>query len=95
MYGTKIDKSRLEKLVNAGAFLVDMRSPVAFRNGSIPGAVNLPLRNFLNTITNMDKSRGLILFSDELADDNITSGVRYAMQLGFTQIYISEFNTLK
>ena len=38
----RINKERATQLIEKGATLVDMRSPVSFRDGHIKGAVNLP-----------------------------------------------------
>ena len=55
MFATSVGKKRVDKLVGNGAMLIDMRSPVAFRNGSVDRSVNLPLRNFLNELTGMNR----------------------------------------
>lgn len=94
MYAKFASRKRVEQLTERGAVLVDMRSPVEFRNGTVDGAVNLPLRNFLNTITGLDKKTKLIVFSEKQDDADITAGINYAMQLGFTTVYVSEYKTL-
>jgi rhodanese-related sulfurtransferase len=95
MFAKFADKTKVEKLLEKDATLVDMRSPVAFRNGSIEGSVNLPLKNFLNRLPGLDKNKGLILFSDAKNHPDVTSAINYAAQLGFSNIFVSEYNTLK
>lgn len=90
----RISKNRAEELVKRGALLVDMRSPVSFRDGHIPGAVNLPLRNFVNKIMPMDKSSKIIIYSDSVADDVLRQGTNYAQNLGFTNIFIADYKSL-
>lgn len=93
MYAKFIHRQEADRLIKKGALLVDMRSPVAFRDGTIDGAVNLPLRNFLNKITGLDKKTKLVLFSDKSDDEDITAGVTYGVQLGF-DVFVSDFTAL-
>jgi len=95
MYAKFIDKKRVEQLLEKGALLVDMRSPVAFRNGSISGSVNLPLKNFLNKLSGLDKKTKLILFSDTAEDADVKTGINYAAQLGFNNLFFSEYMKLR
>lgn len=95
MYAKNINKETVLELTGRGAMLVDMRSPVEFRNGSISGAINLPLKNFLNTITGLKKSTKLIIFGNSEDDSEIKAGINYAAQLGFNNIFVSNFNSLK
>lgn len=94
MYAKFVDKDYMLKLVNGGAMLVDMRSPVEYRNGTIEGAVNLPLKNFLNTITGMPKNSKIIVFSTSTSDSDLVAGINYAMQLGFDKLFMSEYDML-
>lgn len=90
----KIGKSKAEALVKAGAFLVDMRSPVAFRDGHVTGAVNLPLRNFVNRIMGMDKSKKIIIYGDSVDDADLKHGNTYAETLGFANVFVSDYKSL-
>ena len=90
----RIGKSKVESLVEGGAFLVDMRSPVAFRDGHLPGAVNLPLRNFLNSIMGMDKKRKIVIYSEAITDSDLRQGNSYAENLGFTNIFVADYQSL-
>ena len=85
----------INKLMEKGALLVDMRSPVSFRNGSVEGAVNLPLKNFLNKLSGLNKNTKLILFSDTMEDSDVKTGINYAAQLGFNEIFISEYSKIR
>lgn len=90
----RISKNKALELVQKGALLVDMRSPVAFRDGHVTGAVNLPLRNFVNRIMPMDKKTKIIIYSDTVADDVLRHGNTYAENLGFTEIFVSDYTSL-
>lgn len=90
----RIGKTRVESLVASGALLVDMRSPVAFRDGHFAGAVNLPLRNFLNSIMGMDKKKKIIIYSDNITDSDLKQGNSYAETLGFTNVFVADYPSL-
>ena len=95
MYDNYINGKRVLALVNKGATLVDMRTPVEFRDGSIVGSVNLPLRNFLNHLVGVtDKASTIIMFSTDKDDADVTSAVNYATQLGFSSIYTSTYSVI-
>lgn len=93
MYAKSVNKKRVEQLVERGAILVDMRSPVAYRNGSITGSVNLPLKNFLNQLSGMNRKTNIIVFGDTEEDSDVVMGINYAAQLGFN-VFVSDYNTL-
>jgi hypothetical protein len=89
-----ISKSKALDLVQRGALLVDMRSPVAFRDGHVDGAINLPLRNFTNKIMGMDKKTKIIIYGDEVTDAVLRQGDMYAETLGFVDVFIADYKTL-
>lgn len=79
------NREKVAQLLAKGALLVDMRSPILFRDSHIEGSVNLPLRNLINTLTlERNKKRNVILFGLSTDDPELTSGVSYAGNLGFT-----------
>ena len=90
-----INKTKLEQLLQKGALLVDIRSPVDFRNAHINGSVNLPLRNFINKIMSMPKNSAIVIYSNASNDSDLTQGINYAENLGFTNLFIGEFKHLK
>ena len=90
----RIGKSKAQELVKKGALLVDMRSPVAFRDGHVEGSVNLPLRNFTNHIMPLRKATKIIIYSDAVSDDVLRHGMLYATNLGFTEVYVADYKTL-
>lgn len=91
----RISKKRVISMVDKGAILVDMRSPVEFRDGSVPKAINLPLRNFVNKIMGMERSQKIIIFSNSMKDSDLRSACNYAEQLGFENIYVTEYSQLE
>ena len=90
----RIGKNKALAMVQRGAMLVDMRSPVAFRDGHVAGAVNLPLRNFVNRIMPLDKKTKIIIYSDAVTDADIKHGLNYATNLGFENVFVADFKTL-
>lgn len=92
----RIGKEKLKKLLDKGAILVDMRSPVSFRDGHIAGSVNLPLKNFTNLLMKTpDRKKSIIMYGETLTDTDLTQGVNYAEQLGFTEIFVADYESLK
>lgn len=91
----RISYYRANELITKGALLVDMRSPVAFRDGHIPGAVNLPLLNFVNKIMGLDKSKKIIIYGDAVTDDVLRQGNNYAETLGFSSVFVTDYKSLK
>lgn len=91
----RISKNRALELVKSGALLVDMRSPVSFRDGHVAGAVNLPLRNFVNQIMLMkNKNTKIIIYSDSVDDDVLRQGTAYAGNLGFSDIFVTDYRSM-
>lgn len=92
----KIDKKTFLKLVEKKNVLVaDMRNPVNYRDGHITNSLNLPLKNFTNKIMGLGRNYHIIAYSTSFDDADMALGIRYAEQLGFTNLYVAEYNTLK
>lgn len=89
-----INKKRALAMVAKGAMLVDMRSPVDFRDGTVAGAVNLPLKNFLNTITGMARTKKIVVFGKTVDDLDVKSAYNYSIQLGFDDVYVIQYDQL-
>lgn len=93
----KISKSKLEQLMakDKSVFIADMRSPVSYRDGHVLGAVNLPLRNFLNKIMALPRDSTVVAYSTNFTDVDLVQGFNYAEQLGFTKLYVAEYDSIK
>lgn len=89
-----INRNKAMDLVSGGALLVDMRSPVDFRDGSITGAVNLPLKNFLNKIVGLDRKKKIVIFGRTVNDPDLKNACNYAEELGFQNLFVSEYKQL-
>lgn len=90
----KINKKKLNELLEKGAALIDMRTPVDFRDSSISGSKNLPLRNFINYMQKHDKKVPIILivtsFEENEADINLVD--TYAAQVRVEKLHVIEYN---
>lgn len=86
MTGNKIIGKKAQSLVEKGAKLIDVRNPVAFRDGTIPGAQNVSLRQ-VSTLFKLPKNTKIIFFGDTNEDDNLKSVINYMVQAGFDQVY--------
>ncbi len=91
----RISKEKAKKLIDKGAILVDMRSPVSFRDGHITGAVNLPLKNFTNLLMKTDRKKTIIIYGDTYEDADLAHGFNYAEQLGFGTVFATDYTSLK
>ena len=81
-----IGGKRAQHLVDKGAMLIDVRDPVSFRDGSLPGAVNLSLRQ-LSSLVKEPKKRNLIFFGESTDDETLQAAINYAYQYGFTEVF--------
>lgn len=86
MVGQKISGSKAKKLVDKGAVLVDVRNPVAYRDGSLPGAINLSLRQ-LSQLAPKPKNIPIVLFGDSDDDPTLKSAINYVSLYGFDKVY--------
>lgn len=86
MIGQKVMGKKAKSLVGKGAVLVDVRSPVAFRDGTLPGAINLSLRQ-LSQLTSTPKTTPIVLFGDSDDDPTLTSAINYVNLYGFDKVY--------
>lgn len=89
-----VNKERTHKLVDKGALLVDLRSPVDFRDGAIKGSVNLPLKNFTNKLIGLNRNQKIVLISKSITDPDVKTACGYADQLGFGDVFVTEYNQL-
>lgn len=86
MEGQRVNGKKARTLVDGGAKLVDMRNAVAFRDGTLPGAVNMSLRQ-ISTLINLPKETKIVFFGETNEDENLKAAVNYAVQFGFMNVY--------
>lgn len=86
MIGQKVNGKKAKTLIDKGAILVDVRSPVAYRDGTLPGAINLSLRQ-LSQLASKPKTTPVILFGDSDDDPTLKSAINYVNLYGFDKVY--------
>lgn len=87
LQGRPLSGKRCKILVEQGALLFDTRDPVDFRNGTIPGAVNLHMRQ-VSTLTKYPRDTKMVFFGSAPDDNTLQAVVNYVIQYGFTNVYI-------
>ena len=92
LLGKRLTLEAVKKLQAKGARLYDVRDPVSFRDGSLPGATSLALRN-VASINKLDKKEKLIFYSATSTDVDLVMTLKYAHQFGFNNIYFVVSNT--
>lgn len=53
---------KLSEAIAAGAFLVDVRTPVEFKSGSVKGAVNIPLDTISGQLHHFKNKNHIVVF---------------------------------
>lgn len=88
------NKSKVNVLIDKGGILIDLRSPVDFRDGTISGAKNLPLMNFINSFLKFDKNKPIVLIVNRVDDSDLKTVDTYANQLGYEKVWAAEYKQL-
>lgn len=85
-FAGKIDPTKARSLIDAGAALIDVRSPAEFASGHLPGALNLPVGELKTRIADIgSKERPVVVYC--------ASGMRSASaasvlrQSGFREVH--------
>lgn len=85
--GQRIGGKKAHKLIDKGnTILLDMRDAVAFRDGSIPGAINIPLRR-ISEVLKYPKTSNIIIFGEGYDDENVKAAINYVYQLGYINVF--------
>ena len=75
LFGKK-EKIDFKELIKTGAIVVDVRSPVEYSNGHIPGSLNIALEQIGSTISSLkQKNKPLILVCRSGTRSNMASSM--------------------
>jgi len=77
--------SFVQKMINQGAQLIDVRSPVEFSQGALSGAVNMPINSFQHLVADIDTDKPVLLYCRTGARSGVVKN--YLDQLGFNQVH--------
>lgn len=77
---------KARKLIDKGAIVIDVRDPVSFRDGTVPGATNLSLRQ-LSHLQKHPKTTPIIIFGASATDPTLLSAINYLTLYGFSQVF--------
>ena len=56
------DNTKLKETLQAGAILIDVRTPGEFASGNIKGSVNIPLDSIGNQLQMLKKDKPIVVF---------------------------------
>ena len=91
-----VNKKQADRLIKKNTTIIDLRNPVAFRDGHIDGAKNLTLKYFLNYLmTIKDKKTSMLVYGDTFTESDLSSVMTYADQLGFSKIKTGLYHEIK
>ncbi len=87
-YAKKINQRTAQQQLahKRGGMLVDVRSPVKYRDRTLPNAVNISCRA-VSSLLKYPRTTNLVLFGESDNDKDIEIVATYAAQLGFVNIF--------
>lgn len=68
-----------------GGQLIDVRTPVEFNQGSLDGAINMPVDSFLSLKDGIDSSKPVLLYCRTGARSGMVKN--YLDQLGYDEVH--------
>ncbi|VAW51763.1 hypothetical protein MNBD_GAMMA06-1526 [hydrothermal vent metagenome] len=84
----------VKEIIREGGQLIDVRTPIEFNQGSLTGAVNIPIESFQYLMEDIDKEKPILLYCRTGARSGMVKN--YLDQLGFDQVHniggINQFN---
>jgi len=93
-YSTNISAEDLKKLEGSNFVLVDVRTAKEFKQGYIPGAINLPLQELPERLTQLtDKEQKLVVYCR--SGFRAAKAIKYLHEQGFMNIAHLEGDYLK
>jgi tRNA 2-selenouridine synthase SelU len=89
-----INLKKYEKYVKKNAQVIDLRSPVDFRNSHVENSINLPLKNFCNKLSTFDKKGYILLICVNKTDQDVVQAINYAELFKIENIMPIEYSDL-
>jgi len=62
LFGKSSPQEDIRSIVQAGATVLDVRTPEEFAGGSVPGAVNLPVQDLAARLAEVPKGKPVVVF---------------------------------
>ena len=90
----KINATKAKKLIDKGATIVDIRSPVDFAAGNFPNAVNVPLRN-ISQLMRFDRKNPIVFIGNDDTDSELEQALNYATQMGLVAYSVGGLKNLE
>ncbi len=75
----------VQKVMGEGGQLIDVRSPVEFNQGSLDGAINMPVESFQVLKDGIDSSKPVLLYCRTGARSGMVKN--YLDQLGYDDVH--------
>ncbi len=80
-----VDPDQARELVEQGALLVDVRTPQEYEQHHIPGALNLPLQELDNRISELPEDQDIVLYCRSGARSG--RALQRLQSLGYSDVY--------
>jgi len=80
----KMPSSLVKQKIDAGATIIDVRTPEEFRDGAYPGAINIPVSNLGARLGDIPKQKSVVLYCASGARS--ASAARAMKQAGFADV---------
>ena len=82
--GGKMPANIVLEKIKSGAKIIDVRTPEEFRDGAYPGAVNIPLSELGQRLSEISKDKPVVLYCQSGARS--ASAARKLKQAGYTDV---------
>ena len=79
-----MSSSLVKQKIDAGATIIDVRTPEEFRDGAYPGAINIPVSNLGARLADLPKAKPVVLYCASGARSG--SAARAMKQAGFADV---------
>ena len=80
-----VSNADAQKGIDAGAVILDVRTPAEFQGGFIPGAQNIPVDELAAAVGTLDKSKPILVYC--ATGDRSVTAMQILQQAGFEEVY--------